>query len=457
MARELRQPLRLNLPAQAGLDNLGVFAQLASELAKFSHGRGARGVRGLARKQVWLAHLRARQPLTELLHTPADVRLAIALWLEGGEFAQLAPLTPTTLRSLQQRWPAPSALLLAQWLRLYFDQYDLLPAWRELGTWLHRLLAQTARLSPLLPAVYRERYDWLLHPHGPAHAADAARAQGMDLRELKLPENGRFFHLTMQAYYLAPLGKLAVGEATPLLAMVARDSVKTLPLDGGLLGHAVARLLMDKILATRQPPPPTWRDAILAILEDPRVPRASKRFQTWWARLPPHYTQAMRSWLSQVDLRLFLNIVEDVAHGLNKQELLRMFPARKRFLEGLQQQGLILESRLLLSRQAERFVRAQFAPEALPEFASLANTDISIIYIRLATLDGNEAHLLEGTHSFQLRLYPSLAQVANYENTLFSLNELRNLTPASTIRHAARWQPIALEALRRLGVAVAPE
>lgn len=446
-----RKPKKLpfKLPPDCGLKKVERFGHWAATLQSLVRGGGGVPTRQQSqRKEQWLNALRDGTAPQELIQTPADFRFALGLWLESREFLRMAPLDEALLQALQHQLPSPSRLQLWQLLRLYLEQYDQLPSRKKLLPWLRNHLNRqpvdkiTGRE---LRAYHHLRAD-LLAENAPQRlarlAASGEQSLPTFLRAAHLPEQSRLARRVIHAYYLDPLRALPFGADHPLLTELPQPAVKTLLLeDGLLLGHHAAMILMDRILASEQPPPEPWRQALLDILEDPRVPRAAPRFQTWWARLDQKYLQAMRSWLSHLDLRLFLDILEDVAHSLNKEDLLRMFPVRRRFLEGLFQQGLIIESRLLLSSHAERFIRAQFDADALPPFGRLGNTDISLIYLNVSGV-----HLVEGTHAFTMRLFQQLPipGLADYEAEKFSLTELRKYPADRTFRHPSskrpRWQ-----------------
>jgi hypothetical protein len=451
-------PLRFHLPDECGLAGVESFAHLCEKLRPFSGEGGIFNSRLQQRKQALLELIeRGGKPEIDTLDT---LRVILDLWRENPGFLLAVPLDSSALRAMRRLLPRLSRPLLWQLIQLYLEHYDRLPAYRELADWLRRAfddLPSGSRESHAMQAFRGER-EWLFSHGGPARLSALAHQRRLRLPALMkncaLPETGRFVWQALQQHYLAPLEALKPGEDHPLLAELAEDEVKLKPMpDGLLLGHHAGKLLMDKVLAATSAGlasglPENWRRALIGILDEPRVPRASPRFQTWWARLDKKYLNAMRAWLSQLDLKLFLNILEDVAHTHDKQDLLRMFPARKRFLEGLYQQGLIQESRLLLGSRAEKYIRETFAVEALPEFGRLDQADVSLIYLNL-----QGAHFIEGTHLFQVRLYHELPipGLADYEERNFSLAAIRKYRADVTLRHAhgklPRWQRELIEAL----------
>lgn len=446
--RRLFQPLRLNLPENTGLEGVEVFAGLNSQLESFVREGGPLNSRLQARLSAWRKHLENGGAASGMLKEAGDVRLLLGLWRESPEFLRLAPPDKNLLQRIQILLPRPSRIFLWQFSQLYLEYYQQLPAHKELAAWLRQAFAELPESKNETPEIraYREFHQALFSKDGAAALLKYTERQKQTLyrsaQQWRLPEASRFYHHARQRYYLEPLEKLRFGRDHHLFAELYEEPVKRgiMP-DGLLLGHHVCRLLMDKALAAEGVLPENWRRLILGIMGDPRVPRSAPAFQTWWGRLEKRYVEAMRIWLSHLDLKLFLNILEEVARSHNKQDLLRMFPARKRFLEGLQEQGLIKQSRLLLGSRAENYIRQNFSPEALPEFASVGNADTSLIYLNLGG-----AHLLEGTHTFQARLYHVLPVpgLADYESRKFSLATLRKYPADHTIRHnhskKPRWQ-----------------
>jgi DTW domain-containing protein YfiP len=67
---------------------------------------------------------------------------------------------------------------------------------------------------------------------------------------------------------------------------------------------------------------------------------------------------------------------------------------------------------------------------------------------------GQSAHLIEGTHIFQVRLYLDplpIEGLADYEQSQFSLQEVRKYPAVATVKHTSsvlpRWQKRLIETL----------
>jgi hypothetical protein len=452
--RPIFAPLRLQLPPHTGLEGIEIFAQLDKTLARLGHGHNL-SPHLLNHQHALREYILNGGQAADALHDARDVRVLLHLWREDPQFLVRAPLDKTLLKTIQALLPAPSRLFLWQLVHLFLEHYDGLTAWRELGQWLLvsiEKIAPRPHESPALSA-YRQHCRALFGKDAPSALLQYAQRHQLHFptaaKTWHLPDTSRIYARACRRYYLEPLEKLKSGHHHPLLDELCLAQVQQLPMpDRLLLGHHACRILMDTCLTANANLADNWRHLILTIMGDPRVPRSSPQFQQWWGRLEKKYAQAMRRWLSQLDLKLFLDILEEVARRHDKQDLLRMFPARKRFLEGLQHLGLIKESRLLLGSQAEKYVREHIDSQDLPQFASLSSADVSLIYLNLGS-----AHLLEGTHTFQVRIYHllNIPGLGDYEADKFSLSTLRKYTAAHTIRHAPsklpRWQYELIETL----------
>ncbi len=455
--RQLFEPLKLHLPDDTGLENIAVFADLEARLARFAEAGDTDNQRSQQRKQAILQAVQNGDTVHAFLQTPSDLRLCLSLWRDNSEFFRRAPFDDDVLKSLQQNLKQPSRLQLWQLIQLYLETYQHLPCRRGLARFLQQhLQSLPERTTPSQEMrSYRQHAADLFARDGVQSLLATAQQspQGMvDLcRAWHIPEQSNFAQQARAEYYLKPLENLPLGENAAVLEEIQQEEVKSTSMsDGLLLGHHAARLLMDKVLKAKADLPENWRHQILAILDDPRVPRSSPSFQMWWGRLEGKYVNAMRTWLSKLDLRLFLNILEEVARRHDRKDMLRMYPARRRFLEGLQAQGLLKESRLLLGKQAEHYVREQFDARDLSGFGKLSSADVSLIYLNL-----HGVHLLEGTHSFQVRIYQDLPieGLADYEVNKFSMSNIRKYAADVSVKHShspvPRWQRSLIESLRQ--------
>ena len=153
---------------------------------------------------------------------------------------------------------------------------------------------------------------------------------------------------------------MPVGADSPLLNKVTQPEIRDAPLngEGELIGHAVLRSLISR--ADANSVSDVWRNTILLIAGDPRVPPGHLNYLNWWSRLEPALTHKVRGWLAGFDLKLFLSALDQYGKDRNDKELQRMYPARKRFLEGLLEQGGVNNTRLFISRDMEHYLTTAF-------------------------------------------------------------------------------------------------
>ncbi|ABP79166.1 conserved hypothetical protein [Stutzerimonas stutzeri A1501] len=139
---------------------------------------------------------------------------------------------------------------------------------------------------------------------------------------------------------------MPLGDSDPVLDELLKPSVAKAPFEGARrIGHVALEILIDR---AGQEAGEVWQNFILNLAGDPRISSSAVNFREWWQPLGEERIQKVRGWLSKEDLRLFLQAVEQYGLETANMEMQRMFPARKRFLEGLFKLKLIRNTRLLL-------------------------------------------------------------------------------------------------------------
>lgn len=424
-----------------------------------------------------LAAVEKGTPLSEQIHSGKDIRAVLMLWLhynqDGTLFDGRVPLTPALLSRFREIRPVLSKLALHDLAQVYFDHYDRI---RDLELFcdflrfqfgVQSFAGQDSRL-----ALLAQNRTIVFGPEAPAQIVQEVTSRCLTLGDvatrLGIPETeGVFREKCTLLYYISNLKDLHPGEESDLFAEILQDKVVKTPYkDGLLIGHVVLNILIETVLRFGVPMPENWMKIILSIAGDPRVPTRSRSFQIWWRRLDQSYIDQVRGWLSRFDLDLFLRAFEAFANQSDDQDLRRMFPARKRFLEGLYEHGLIGNTRLFVGRHASHFLKDNYDAKELPVYAELNHKDKSIIYMNIAGL-----HVIEGSHSAKFWIFdrlPETSKILDYNVRRFDQSalggdlehEYRRLyptytydLPVSVIHHPnVSWQRKAIKALEGLGV-----
>ncbi|WP_019603597.1 EH signature domain-containing protein [Teredinibacter turnerae] len=268
----------------------------------------------------------------------------------------------------------------------------------------------------------------LFSPAGPKKVINFSKDRKLDfdgaITMLGIASIGdsRFLTLCRYQYYLDTLKTIPVGSEHELLAEIVKRDVVNAPFDGEkLLGHAVLQMLIDRSEGGSLGH--AWQSAILNIAGDPRVPKSSPNYQQWWAILGEKRIALMRGWLSRFDLSLFLKVLEQSAKDDGNTDMERMFGPRKIFMEGLLDQKVVLESRLFLTVSAESYLIQNYKKNELPSYARVKGGQASVIYLQLE----NGLHLIEGTHSFSIRVMnklPTSSKLNDYSKLEFQSRSL---------------------------------
>jgi nicotinamide mononucleotide adenylyltransferase len=191
---------------------------------------------------------------------------------------------------------------------------------------------------------------------------------------------------------------------------------------GKLLGHKALELLIDR--TPDSGPSEVWQKTVIGIAGDPRVGWRSKSFQNWWQILGEERAKKVVGWLSRLDLRIFLEVLEASARKTNTESIRRMYPPRKKFMEGLLEQGMVVQSRLFLSRDASMYLRSNYDADDVPEHAVIMSGHTSVIYLELT----GGLHMVEGTDNMKIKILdalPSRPQILNFMVRRFNDTDFR--------------------------------
>lgn len=378
-----------------------------------SAGKSSEAFKDACEELKYIARRKGRAPLRSALAKAIDVRAFTYLLATDDEFAKSISLHSDLLDAVLVPRNPLSKLSLLQLIRAFFVRFDELVSADGLKTWCEFQKAQLSAYDGKKDSNDLTRYAKyaviLFSESGPHRVVTYAKSNQMDFDNV-VPKlgltgfsGGRYLTLCRYQYYLESLKSIPVGSDDAILLEVTNSDVVNAPYaDDKLLGHAILEVLIDR--SEGQSISRSWQSTILSIAGDPRVPRSSRNYQQWWALLGEKRIALMRGWLSRFDLSLFLGILEQSAKDNSDKMMERMFKPRKIFMEGLLEQGIILESRLFLTSAAEYYLVKNYKKNELPSIAKVKGGQASVIYLRLK----NGVHFVEGTHSFSIRVMDKL-------------------------------------------------
>lgn len=381
--------------------------------------------------------------LPELLRRRITARALSWLWLNDELIASRLLNTRLLAALLDAQQPRLTRMTLQQLAQLYFRRFDRLDEKEGLREILEQSLVQqldlmppskiqTSRADPLV--TLRRDGRWLLSLDGPRQLAERVRQGERELGETFMAlglhgfDDGRYGDICRAHFYLETLRQLHPGESDPVLDELLKPSVSKAPFEGTRrIGHVALEILIDR---AGQEPGEVWQNFILNLAGDPRISSSAVNFREWWQPLGQERIQKVRGWLSKEDLRLFLQAVDQYGLETANTEMQRMFPARKRFLEGLFKLKLIRNTRLLLGSKARQSVKRILGKDVKTSFAEMdgAMSDKAVIY-----LDCGDFHLVEGSHSFKIWAYLAAPGEAlrTYERNTFSHYDLTTTIPGT--------------------------
>jgi len=412
--------------------------------------------------------------IPSLIKKSVDVRALTKLWITDGQLGDLffknCPVTEELLRALYRPRPILSKLVIQQLLRLFFNRFDEVGDIEALILCLHTELDRNAKkLNKSDLAKLIKNRKKIVSLDGPAWIAKQAIKKQTDLDAFidDIGLNGfidtRFYSLCQNHYYLEQLRTIKSGDNHPILKEIIKPAVYESPYkQTEMLGHEILRILIDR--SPKESVDEQWQGIILTIAGDPRIAKASNRFQLWWGALGENRIKKVKAWLSKFNLMLFLKVLEDLGRVRGNAEMNRMFPARKKFLEGLYDLGLIEDSRLFINFRETGFLKKNYSEEQLPEYATVKTSLISLIYLKVGG-----KYIVEGTHNFKLWIFDEFDEdspLLDYSINSYNLTQVRyklesqysSLLPnAAAIVHAHGWQHKAIDAFNMLGITIPPE
>jgi len=342
------------------------------------------------------------------IKSATHARVLVHLWLKSDMFYTLVPISKPLLNALKRDRSGVSQLCLQGLLDIFFHRFDTLKNIDGFTAYLHAQLRKSSGEYSENAKLSRNAKQ-ILSINGPKWLSEQAQKSSVDLANL-IPkmgldayQNTRFIEVTKHNYYLKQLEAISASDSTnPIFDEVSRKDVYESPYsDQEFLGHKIISILIDRTHGNDVPK--HWQKVVLTIAGDPRVPTSSNRYQRWWSNLGEARIRKVRGWLAGLDLKLFLEALKQSAKDQHLSDMERMFESRKVFMEGLLNEGVVSDSRLFLSSSAERYLKRMYKQEELPDYALNGSPDTSVIYLNVGGV-----HMIEGSHSFKLKLMDKL-------------------------------------------------
>jgi hypothetical protein len=440
--------------------NIAILDTLGKELALIARKAGTSNPKF---DKAWgnlYKHLQSDQFHRYRVENRFDVR-ALAIALNGDKkLREKIKLDITLLNQITEIVKKGSSLFndaLYQYYLLNFEDIDDVKA---LGEWL--LKARVVK-GQGLPSD-----SIILAPDGPKRIANDAIANNLtfqkqlDRLSLNTYASGQYLKRSHSIYYVEQLNEIPVNRPHELLDEVTIPDVFNAKYDDEqLIGHKVLDILLTR--SPIQDVHDSWQNAVIAIAGDPRVPKSHPKYLKWWSHVSEAQIKKVRGWLSKLDLKLFLEALEDFSESSRDEGMKRMFPSRKKFLEGMHKAGAINETKLYLSKKAERYLKRNYKAEHIPEYSVVVDGDISIIYADLT-----HGHMIEGSHNCKIWFYEYLdesapvledgKQLAFYRDLTGGLNRKMSIEGHGALdyfQHSPsnfNWQHKSIQTLQKMNV-----
>lgn len=357
------------------------------------------------------AYRRGECSLDAVINTSSMARAFLSVYSTKAELRDAIPYT----RDLSSRLAQVLSTHLAPLARLYFEHYDTLEGHHYLGGLLFIHYQSRPDLSRLTSTdrSYAENVHLLFGKEGPKSVADEAIRRDISLRELEsvinIPAIGEFHDRSYRRYYVSHAAEVPHGQLSDILQETLKPDLHNLPLDDRMLGHQMIETLVRRCINERSVISKPWLSYILKIAGDPRLPASHKNFQKWWMIQPPEIVRKMKASLARRDLNFFLELLGNFAQS-EGGDMARMYPARRKFLEGfLAANDVVRDALLILSPEGKKYIKSQLPPDERREFSCSVLTGSntlrqSAIYLELPT-----GHLIEGSHQSLFRIYQAEA------------------------------------------------
>lgn len=455
--------LPFSLPERPFGDLTQQLDTLTSKLKTLAKKAGTENIKFKAALNTVQSAIQNNASLAGVLDKPIQIR-ALGILLQS-ELQSEIDLDRDTLTVIAKLRPKPSALLIHNIFQYFLMRFDKLSDPQSVAAWLYSAMQKKG--------IAKDFHRDLLSIDGPKWLAKQCITNNREFSnqliyfDIQHYASGRFLTLAKQLYFVEQLQSIPVNQPHSLLEELQKKSSYESRYDNQyLLGHKVLEVLIKR--APTSNIHESWLNVIMSIAGDPRVPPTHRNFQKWWSALPTVLNTKAKGWFSRLDLKLFLDALKDFSYQAGNDDLKRMFPSRKQFLEGLLKKNLVTNTRLYLSNGAINYLRKRYKQEHLPLYSKIKGDDRSIIHVEM-----RNAHIVEGSHSCYLWIYKTLhsqaivfdpyATEVFYRDLTAGLND--KMSALGTPRYAKikhnplyfNWQKNAIEVLQALRVDIAPK
>jgi len=449
--------LRFQLPSNLLQKNIKKLDKLSENLRLITKNAGTENKKYQQSELLIRRAIKNKVHLTKVLDEPIKIR-ALAILLQS-EYSSHIDLDQSVLNQIDKIRLKPSSLLVQSVYQYYLKEYNNVSSY--IANWL--IVAMKKK------GLYQNFHSGILGLDGPHWLAKQCVDNKKEfLTQLKIFDlenysSGQFLTVAKKIYFVEQLKTIPINKKHPLLQEIKKQSVYDSLYDKQLLlGHKILEILIKRAPVTGIHN--SWLNVIMTIAGDPRVPKTHINYQKWWRTLEDSLIDKVKGWLSHLDLRLFLEALENYSLKLGNSDMKRMYPARKKFLEGLLDKKMIKHTRLYLTSGFISYLCSNYKPEDLPSYSKVTTGSISVIYIQL-----NKAHMIEGSHSCQLWVYRSLQKSATvldysksgatYSSLTSGLNNYKRNQSSDLIDNIVHyppllWQHKAIKALNKAGESI---
>jgi hypothetical protein len=420
--------LTFELDEAAGRSELHIFKVLTEDFRKMGAGQPPQGQWFHMRRQEIMDDVFNGKKFKNIIVLPSDIRVLLFLWTTNQLFVSKCPISKKHIKHLLRIKPFLSPSQIYSLIRLYFFQYDQIDDLNFFCKYIKdqlKTICPNKRLSQDMK-VYCNQMNILFDPSLKTFwdffdTKETGLKKVCKENHIPWDHTARFIIAIKNHLYVSPIEKLRLGESHPIFSSVIQPEIKNMPYDNQFsMAQTISMRMMDKAFNTNMPN--NWRQIVIHLLGDPRMPKSSNLYQEGWAGLSSNYEHQMQKWLSQMDMLVFLELLKEIGNQSGNEMIQRMFPARKTFLESLYQTGMISRTRLFLSNDAIEYIQNQYHPEDRPMYAQVSHKNKSIIYMQVGRV-----HLIEGTHNYSARLLdrlPESSGITDQQKKKFVLTEL---------------------------------